>query len=188
MPITDIEQQEAIIDRMLKMIPAHVISRELSLEVSDVIDVIQGYREKFDEKIKSTPDLLDRKLEHVFKSLEAYDKVKQEAWKMYEGTGTDNGNVRAKFLKLVMEAESNRDSILQLLGTDKESSARLALAQAAQGQFIGIVKQVVSGCPKCANALRQALSASRISVVVDDHRPTPAAMIETVTGNGTTGG
>jgi chromosome segregation ATPase len=187
MSITNIEQQEAIIDQMLKMIPAHVIARELSLEVSDVIDIIQGYREKFDEKVKSTPDLLDRKLEHVFKSLEAYDKVKQEAWKMYEGSDVDNGNVRAKFLKLVMEAESNRDSILQLLGTDKESSARLQLAQAAQGQFIGIVKQVVSGCPKCASALRQALNASRMSVVVEDHRPIPAAMIETISGTGTNG-
>ena len=96
MPITDVEQQEAIIDRMLKMIPAHAIARELLLDVSDVIDVIQGYREKFDEKVKNTPDLLDRKLEHVFKSLEAYDKVKQEAWRLYESTKDDNGNVKAK--------------------------------------------------------------------------------------------
>jgi len=181
MPITDVEQQEAIIDRMLKMIPAHVIARELSFGVSDVIDVIQGYKERFDEKVKSTPDLLDRKLEHVFKSLEAYDKVKQEAWRLYETTRDDNGNVKAKFLKLVMEAESNRDSILQLLGTDKESSARAELARVAQNQFIGIVKQVVSGCPKCANALRQALQSSRLVVAVDDHRPDNQAMIEVVT-------
>jgi hypothetical protein len=181
-PITDIEHREAVVDRMLKMIPAHVIARELNLEVSDVIDVMQEYRTKFDEKVRSTPDLLDRKLEHVFKSLEAYDKVKQEAWKMYESTGAENGNVKAKFLKLVMEAESNRDAILQLLGTDKESSARAELARVAQNQFIGIVKQVVSGCPKCANALRQALQSNRIVVSVDDHRPDNMAMIEVVTG------
>lgn len=182
MATLNVDQQEAVIDRMLKMIPAHVIARELQLEISDVIDVIQGYREKFDAKIQSTPDLLDRKLEHVFKSLEAYDKVKQEAWKMYESTKDDNGNVKAKFLKLVMEAEGSRDSILQLLGTDQSSAGRAAMAAAAQAQFIGIVKQVVSGCPKCANALRQALSASRMTVVVEDHRPVNQSLIETITG------
>lgn len=188
MPITDAAHREAVVDRMLKMVPVHVIARELELEVSDVIDVVQEYKEKFDEKIKSNGDLLDRKLEHVFKSLEAYDKVKQEAWKMYEKTGSENGNVKAKFLKLVMEAESNRDTILQLLGTDKESSARLQLAQASQGQFIGIVKQVMSGCPKCANALRQALSASRMTVVVEDHRPLTQSLVETISGTGTGNG
>jgi hypothetical protein len=174
------EVRESVVDSMIKLKPAHVIARELEVDISEVIDVMQEFRNKFDDAVKDNPDLLDKKLEHIFKSLQTYEKVQQEAWSMYENTDEENGNVRAKYLKLVMEAESHRDEILQLLGTDKDATARLQMAQTTQTQLVGIIKQVLSGCPKCANLFKHALQANRLMITTDNQKSLLATKVEIV--------
>lgn len=171
MPITDIIIRDLIWDKALKLQPSYQIARDLKLEVTDVIDVIQEYRISLEKKVQDNPDLLDRKLTHIMATLDELDLVKKEAWATYEGTPVDNTNSRAKLLKLVTEVESQRSNILQLLGSDKDAITRLQLAQATQNQFINIVKSVVSGCPKCLDGLKRALQSGRMKIVVEDTRP-----------------
>lgn len=172
MAITNIEIKELIWNKALKLQPSYVIAKELGLDVSLVIDVITEYRIAIEQKVQDNPDILDRKLSHIMATLDELDLVKKEAWIVYEATPIENGNARAKLLKLVTEVESQRSQVLQLLGSDKDSIVRLQLAQATQNQFINIVKGVVSGCPKCLDGLKRALQSGRMKIVVEDSRPT----------------
>jgi len=172
MAITNIEIKELIWAKALKLQPSYQIAKELSLDISDVIDVITEYRISLDQKVQENPDLLDRKLAHIMATLEELNLVKKEAWVVYEATPVENSNARVKLLKLVSDVEAQRSQILQLLGSDKDAITRLQLAQATQNQFINIVKGVVSACPKCLDGLKKALQSGRMKIVVEDTRPT----------------
>jgi hypothetical protein len=171
MPISNIETCDLIWEKALKLQPSYQIARDLSLDVTDVIDVIQSYRIALDKKVQDNPDLLDRKLSHIMATLDELNLVKKEAWIVYNATPIDNTNSRAKLLKLVTEVESQRSQVLQLLGSDKDAITRLQLAQSTQNQFINIVKGVVSGCPKCLDGLKRSLQSGRMKIVVEDTRP-----------------
>lgn len=171
MGVPSIETKDLIWAKALKLQPSYQIAKELGLDVTDVIDVIQEYRIALDKKVQDNPDLLDRKLAHIMATLDELDLVKKEAWATYEKIPLDNPTSRAKLLKLITEVESQRSNILQLLGSDKDAITRLQLAQATQNQFINIVKGVVSGCPKCLDGLKRALQSGRMKIVVEDTRP-----------------
>jgi hypothetical protein len=167
----NIDIKDLIWDKALKLQPSYQIAKDLSLEVTDVIDVIQEYRIALDKKVQDNPDLLDRKLAHIMATLEELNLVKKETWIVYNATPVENTNARAKLLKLIAEVEAQRSQILQLLGSDKDVITRLQLAQSTQTQFINIVKGVVSGCPKCLDGLKRALQSGRMKIIVEDSRP-----------------
>lgn len=171
MGISDIQIKDLIWAKALKLQPSYQIAKDLSLDVTDVIDTIAQYRMALDKKVQDNPDLLDRKLAHIMTTLDELDLVKKEAWIVYEATPLDNTNSKSKLLKLVTDVEAQRSQILQLLGSDKDAITRLQLAQATQNQFINIVKGVVSGCPKCLDGLKRALQSGRMKIVVEDTRP-----------------
>ena len=171
MGISDIQTKDLIWDKALKLQPSYQIAKDLSLDVTDVIDVIAEYRVALDKKVQDNPDILDRKLAHIMATLDELDLVKKETWIVYTATPVENTNARAKLLKLVTEVEAQRSQILQLLGSDKDAITRLQLAQSTQNQFINIVKSVVSGCPKCLDGLKRALQSGRMKIVVEDTRP-----------------
>lgn len=171
MGVSSIETKDIIWARALKLQPSYQIAKDLSLDVTDVIDVIAEYRTLLDKKVQDNPDLLDRKLAHIMATLDELDLVKKEAWVVYEATPLDNTNSKSKLLKLITDVEAQRSNILQLLGSDKDAITRLQLAQATQNQFINIVKGVVSGCPKCLDGLKRALQSGRMKIIVEDTRP-----------------
>jgi len=177
------EQKDKIWDNTLKNMPAHKLAQDMSLTITEVLDCIQEMRIALDERIASNPDLLDKKIRHIHETLMNYDLIKKNAWDMYGKTPEANANARAKFLKLAMDVEDARAKILQLMGTDKEASARAELARIAQNQFIGIVKGVVGNCPKCLDAMKRAMSASRMSVTVIDDKPDNVVVSSLVSGD-----
>jgi len=171
MGVSSIEVKDLIWAKALKLQPSYQIAKELSLDVTDVIDVIAEYRILLDKKVQDNPDLLDRKLAHIMATLDELDLVKKEAWTVYEATPLDNTNSKSKLLKLITDVEVQRSNVLQLLGSDKDAITRLQLAQSTQNQFINIVKSVVSGCPKCLDGLKRALQSGRMKIIVEDTRP-----------------
>lgn len=113
------------------------------------------------DAVQRDPDFLERVKENTLTTLNMFDNLNKEIWETIE-IATDNGMLgeRSKALKLAMELLDKKAKLQQLIGgpTDSSLMYRLNKAEAVNTMLSSVIKEVVSGCDRCAPEARLRLA------------------------------
>lgn len=124
---------------------------------------VQEYRALVQQEIDQDPYFLEKVQFNTLKTLKEYDEISKEIWETIE-VATEGGQLdaRMKALKLAIEIATKKAQLQQLLGGGASQSAdefrRLQKAERVNNILSGIIRDVVSDCPRCSEMARVLLS------------------------------
>jgi hypothetical protein len=128
------------------------IARELNITPAHAKKLADDYTSLVREQVSNDPDFLERLAENTAMMFEQMDLIKKEAWKTYDDAKNFGAqNMQLQALKIAMDVAERQAKLLQLMGAkvDSGSTARLQKAERVNEIVSGIIKDVISGCPRC---------------------------------------
>lgn len=128
------------------------IARELSITPAYAKVLVDDYRELVRARAQSDPDVLERLVENTLEMIDQLDLIAKEVWETYQkAKDFELISQQNATLKNAMDITEKRAKLLQLMGakTDSGSTARLQKAERVNEIVSGVIKDIVSDCPRC---------------------------------------
>ncbi len=128
------------------------IARELDITPAYAKALVDDYKQLVRERAQSDPDVLDRLLENTLEMLDSVEIIEKEIWETYQkAKDFEMISQQNATLKNAMDIAEKRAKLLQLMGAraDSGSTARLQKAERVNQIVSGVIKEIVSQCPRC---------------------------------------
>lgn len=147
-----IDMLEKVSELYLKSQKPTEIARNLGISRAQVDSYIRDYKALIQRQVATDPDFLERISDNTLESLHRFDQIIDETWKTYERAKEEELiSMQTNLLKVSADLETKRANLLQLMGArmDGGSMARMQKAEKVNSIVSDILKEVVSGCPRC---------------------------------------
>ena len=156
-----IDDLERVAELQIKGYKPPEIARALGLSTVQVKRLITANKEIIVNRVQDDPEFMDRLQENTIEALDKFDLLLKEAWETYDtAKSMDMINQQLVAIKTIKELEIERAKLLQLMGAKVDSGmlARMNKAEKVNAIVSGIIKDVVSSCPRCKPEAMMALA------------------------------
>ncbi len=141
------------------------IAQLLEITPKKVAEYVEEYKIIIAQTAESDPYFLERIQFNTVRALKELDEISKEAWETVT-VATDNGMVTARIqaLKLALEVSTKKAQLHNLFGSQQDKEASGDITEKVRkletvNQIVStVLKDVVSGCPRCSEMARVKLS------------------------------
>jgi hypothetical protein len=160
------DQMNKVVEEMLKGNNPTQISKELSLQRSEVVNHIETWR----SLMKGDHGVKERASEALSAADQHYNMIIKEAWEtVHQANAQDALNVKAQALKLIADVEQKRIDMLQKAGVIEKNDMADQILETERKQevLVGILRDVTSSCAHCKQEVARRLSevTNRVEVI-----------------------
>lgn len=127
-------------------------------------EYVEEYYKIVAQQAENDPYFLDKIQFNTVKALKELDEISKEAWETVT-VASDNGMVTARIqaLKLALDVSTKKAQLHNLLtGGSKESNsdtmAKMQKVESVNQMLSEVLRDVVSGCPRCVDLARTKLA------------------------------
>jgi predicted transcriptional regulator len=140
------------------------IGELLGISAYKAKEYIEEYYRIVQQQSDNDPFFLEKIQFNTVKALKELDEISKEAWETVT-VASDNGMVTARIqaLKLALDVSTKKAQLHNLLGGGQKDGnadvmARTQKIETVNGMLSEVLRDVVSGCPRCAEMARVKLA------------------------------
>lgn len=150
------DQVNRVAEMYMSGMKPHQIAEKMGLSSHTITNYIKEYEDYIKHKAQANPDMFDKILENSLKFIEEWDYMIREATIIME-EAKENGliNQQLQALKMLDELRTKKARLFQLFGSRVENAyiEKAKRAERVNEMLSGILKDVVSDCPRCRPAV-----------------------------------